>query len=92
MPRIHPEIKLTGERNECPTCGELFNSNGAFDAHRRGKFGTSGPEGRRCLTADQMSAKGMVKTSRGFWARKLRGENAPGGFHVSASSHGTEAG
>jgi len=37
----HPGVTLTGDRNECPTSGEPFNSTGAFDMHRTGSFGTA---------------------------------------------------
>jgi len=56
-------MRLTGQRNECPTCGERFNSNSAFDKHRTGQYGAD----RRCLTADEMRARGMVLRDDGFW-------------------------
>ncbi len=52
---------LSGQRNQCPACGELFRSNAAFDKHRVGKFGVN----RRCATASEMEASGMVR--RGLW-------------------------
>lgn len=54
---------LRGQRNECPTCSELFNSNAAFDKHRTGDFGVN----RRCRTVDEMQAKGMCKNASGWW-------------------------
>lgn len=56
-------MKLTGQRNQCPCCSEFFKSNAAFDKHRTGKFGVS----RRCMTAAEMEAKGMVRRDDGFW-------------------------
>lgn len=56
-------MKLTGDRNQCQGCKEYFNSVAAFDKHREGKHGVD----RRCLTADEMQAKGMAKNSHGFW-------------------------
>lgn len=56
-------MKLTGQRNQCPTCAEYFNSNAAFDKHRTGAFGVD----RRCMTVDEMTAKGMSKGASGFW-------------------------
>lgn len=56
-------VSLRGDRNQCAGCGELFNSTHAFDKHRRGEFGS----GRRCLSAEQMSAAGMVLSADGFW-------------------------
>ena len=56
-------MKLTGQRNQCPTCAEFFNSTAAFDKHRTGHFGRD----RRCMTADEMRARGMVRREDGFW-------------------------
>lgn len=56
-------MKLTGQRNQCPTCAEYFNSNAAFERHRHGAFGAD----RRCLTVDETAARGMSKNSAGFW-------------------------
>jgi hypothetical protein len=56
-------MKLTGDRNQCPGCSEHFNSTFAFDKHRAGAFGKD----RRCLTPEEMEAKGMGKNSAGFW-------------------------
>lgn len=58
---------LSGQRNQCPTCGEYFNSNASFDKHRIGKFG----EDRRCMTVEEMQAKGMCKNSADFWVTAL---------------------
>lgn len=64
--------RLTGDRNQCPTCGEFFNSTTAFDAHRTGPFGGANgrPARRRCLSADEMRAKGMTVNTAGFWIIK----------------------
>lgn len=56
-------MKLTGQRNQCPTCREYFNSNAAFDKHRTGNHGKD----RRCMTIAEMSAKGMSKNAAQFW-------------------------
>lgn len=43
-------------KNQCPTCGEFFNSNGAFDLHRYGEYNA-----RQCYTPSEMqSVMGMV--------------------------------
>jgi uncharacterized C2H2 Zn-finger protein len=66
--RFHPEVRLTGDRNECPGCGELFNSTSAFDRHRLGKHGIKeGPERRRCMSIEEIVARGMSKNAAGFW-------------------------
>lgn len=54
---------LTGQRNQCSSCLEYFNSNYAFDRHRAGDFGVD----RRCLIVEEMTAKGMVVNALGFW-------------------------
>ena len=51
--------KLTGNRCQCPTCGEYFTSTRAFDRHRIGQFGND----RRCLTATEMDAAGLGEGS-----------------------------
>lgn len=62
-------MKLTGQRNQCQGCKEYFRSNYAFDKHRTGLHckGT-----RRCLTPEEMLAKGMVKNAAGFWVSSAR--------------------
>ena len=52
--------------NQCPTCGEIFNSVYAFDYHRTGKYGKD----RRCLTVEEMTKKGMVKNSSDRWVSR----------------------
>jgi hypothetical protein len=55
--------RLRGDRCQCPTCREYFNSTYAFDRHRVGQFGLD----RRCLTSAEMLSKGMAKNAAGFW-------------------------
>ena len=60
---------LRGDRNQCPTCGKYFNSTGAFEKHRTGKHGID----RRCMTTEEMIAKGMILREDGFWiGEKMR--------------------
>ena len=68
-------IVLRGDHNECPTCGKLFNSTFAFDAHRTGawpslKNGITKHE-RRCMTTNEMEGKGMGVSRRGWWVTKV---------------------
>jgi hypothetical protein len=56
-------MNLTGNRCQCPTCGEYFNRVSTFDKHRVGSY----EAGRRCLTVDQMREKGWLKNAAGFW-------------------------
>jgi hypothetical protein len=65
-------MRLTGDRNQCQGCKRHFNSTAAFDKHRTGDFGG----GRRCLTDDEMLAKGMDKNSAGFWVGSRMGNAA----------------
>jgi len=52
----------------CTACGLSFKSTSAFAAHRRGDFTREAPHyGRRCLTADELTAKGYAPNERGFW-------------------------
>jgi hypothetical protein len=65
--RLHPAVTLTGDRNECPSCGALFATSAAFDAHRVGKFATpSKPSTRPCMTADEMHDAGFRTNRDGF--------------------------
>ena len=87
----HMRPMLHGDRNQCPTCGELFNSTRAFDSHRTGDF-----TARRCLSVSEMEAKGMVRGGGGFWVRsamsddakraKREGADAPPHHHHDATS------
>ena len=60
--------QLKGDRCQCPSCREYFNSTYAFDRHRVGQFEVD----RRCLATAEMVAKGMAKNAVGYWvARKM---------------------
>lgn len=59
----HPK-KLTGQRNQCPSCLEYFNSNTGFDGHRTGSHEK---QQRRCLSVAEIEAKGMKHNADGFW-------------------------
>lgn len=56
--------RLTGSRNQCPTCGEPFNSFSGFDLHRVGRIGTSA---RRCLAPAELATLGWTVSAEGFW-------------------------
>lgn len=60
---MKPKVKLHGHHNQCPGCAELFNSIGAFDRHRVGRFGVD----RRCLSETEMCARGMTRNAAEFW-------------------------
>lgn len=59
---------LTGNKCECPACGEMFNRVSTFDKHRVGTFGVD----RRCLSPEEMAAKGWRVNDRGFWLTEAR--------------------
>jgi hypothetical protein len=54
---------LKGNHNQCQGCKEYFNSNGAFEKHRTGKYGVD----RRCMTTEEMIAKGFSLNAAGYW-------------------------
>jgi hypothetical protein len=53
---------LRRDHSRCSVCGAFFNSTRAFDKHRVG-----GWLARRCLTAEDMLGKGMVRSATGWW-------------------------
>jgi hypothetical protein len=64
---------IRGDRCVCGGCGELFNSTYAHAKHRVGPYSPiNKPETRRCLSVDQMLAKGMSRNSAGFWIAEKR--------------------
>lgn len=79
------EPRLSGDRNQCPSCLAYFNSNTAFDKHRTGKFDGS----RRCLSTDEMLSQGFGKTSDGFWLAPLKPEDRERLTRVRARSTNT---
>jgi phage replication-related protein YjqB (UPF0714/DUF867 family) len=66
-------VRLTGDRNQCQGCKEYFNSTFAFDKHRVGDHGVD----RRCLTPDEMRAKGMDVSASGYWVSALNTQAFP---------------
>jgi hypothetical protein len=70
--------RLAGSRCLCRTCGEVFNSVTAFDAHRVGPYRQfrdplTAPD-RRCLTATEMAAADMSRNPRGYWVTETRAQ------------------
>ncbi|TCK37985.1 hypothetical protein B0G84_3286 [Paraburkholderia sp. BL8N3] len=63
-------LHLSADRNQCPDCGQCFNSTGAFDKHRAGPFGSGRtPAARRCLLPHEMREQGMARNAAGFWTK-----------------------
>ncbi|WP_148667894.1 hypothetical protein [Mizugakiibacter sediminis] len=56
-------LPLTGNRCQCPACGEYFSRVRAFDRHRVGTVGI----GRRCLAEAEMIARGWQRNAAGYW-------------------------
>lgn len=56
-------MKLTGNRCQCPACGEYFNRVSTFDKHRVGPYDGK----RKCLTRAEMADKGWSVNAAGFW-------------------------
>lgn len=59
---------IIGYRPEhCTVCHETFNGTHVGDMHRTGDHGVKeGPNRRRCLTVDEMEAKGMKRNRLGY--------------------------
>ena len=76
-------MKLTGARCRCPKCGEHFNSTGMFDRHRIGSFANHAAD-RRCLTPDEMRAKGYLTNSAGYWIRESHRRRADSSGDLTA--------
>jgi len=68
--------------NGCSGCGQDFRSTSLFDAHRVGvyvytheqglKLNVPREDGRRCLDAEEMEAKGWELNDRGRWIDPVR--------------------
>jgi hypothetical protein len=74
--------------NQCGSCSHDFASVSLFDAHRTGKhehlFSESHPDGRRCLSVDEMTSKGWTLNSRGRWSDQARNEVVRAAFRDAA--------
>ena len=62
------DTTIIGYRPEhCTVCHETFNGTHVGDMHRVGDHGVKeGPNRRRCLTVDEMEAKGMKRNRLGY--------------------------
>lgn len=79
---IRHAMPLRGDRNQCPTCSEYFNSSSAFDRHRTGRFGVD----RRCRTVGEMAALGMSANAGGFWITEPLPEAAGARLRAAVSA------
>ena len=62
-------MRLTEHRCQCAKCGHYFSRTSTFDKHRTGSFAQPGEWSgtRRCMTADEMTAKGLSRNADGVW-------------------------
>jgi hypothetical protein len=58
------------ERTQCRACGLTFTRTSSFDQHRVGpQVPINQPMQRRCLSADELRAKGWAPNVRGDWRK-----------------------
>jgi hypothetical protein len=62
-----PSLRVGSGVSERGGCGERFKSVTGFDRHRVGPG-----EARRCLTPDEMRARGMTLNAHGQWITETR--------------------
>jgi hypothetical protein len=61
-------LTLTGNVSHCTSCGLTFRSAHGFDKHRIGAYSSAPPAyGRRCLTPDELRARGYEPDGKGRW-------------------------
>lgn len=70
----HCGATFAGRQNHCTLCHETFASETAGDAHRVGPYD---PPARRCLTPDEMTAKGLWIDDRGIWHGRATTSGVP---------------
>jgi len=78
-------MTLTGRRCQCCACGECFNSETAFDRHRRGRLDKG--EQRRCANPAELAARGWARNGRGFWIESAM-QRRPGTVRVEGDIGG----
>lgn len=70
---LHLRGQMTAREDHCSCtgCGLLFASTDAFDAHRVGDHAylasAERPDGRRCLTEDELAEAGLRLSAAGRW-------------------------
>lgn len=82
MPTLWPGSQTC----ECPTCGRFFSTTANFDRHREGDYGN---DTRRCLSADEMTAKGMFERD-GVWKQLPSGNPRYGETALSGATEMAE--
>lgn len=66
-------VRLGKKRCQCGACSALFGGTRLFERHRVGAYV---PDQRRCLSQDEMRARGWSKNRDGFWIEKEADERA----------------
>lgn len=61
-----PMLPRDSDRCRCTVCGLYFRRTSTFDAHRIGRVGTPA---RRCLSPDELAARGWSVDAQGYWRR-----------------------
>jgi hypothetical protein len=68
-------------QNQCSACGEDFAAVSAFERHRVGKhdrdFSPEYPEGRRCLSLEELIERGFNLNQHGRWQAPMKDGAAP---------------
>lgn len=59
--------------SRCRECNQVFAGIVAFDAHRTGSFTR---KQRRCLTQDEMKARGLTRNEKGWWTTLAQEQRA----------------
>jgi hypothetical protein len=82
--------ELRGDHCRCSMCSLEFNSTYAFDKHRTGSW-----TARRCLSVEEMHAKGMVVSESGWWLstaskRPIPASDAIAGAAIDATPVGED--
>jgi hypothetical protein len=54
----------------CRACDHIFSSVKAFDLHRTGSFKKNT---RRCMSKEEMRAKGLIQNAKGWWTTPASG-------------------
>jgi hypothetical protein len=83
-PRRDPMLPYGSPKCQCAACGKYFTSPYAFDEHR---LTPKGDGIRRCLSGDEMAARGFIRKPSGHWTsaanHRAHGEWRPRGAEIS---------
>lgn len=58
----------------CRACNRTFGGLSGFDIHRVGQYTDTPPDyGRRCLTDEELAAKGIMPNAKGIYIKTYTG-------------------